>query len=86
MGHGYRLLWENLRLMIEPVGEHWQSFVYDETTGEVLYRAERMSIHGAKVSGVEFALWRLFGESHGQDAESIAERLPWEGADSPLPV
>jgi hypothetical protein len=66
MGHRYRLVWENLRLTVEPHEEHWQAFVYDETTCAVLYRAERMSVHGAKVSGVEFALWHLFGASHGQ--------------------
>jgi hypothetical protein len=63
MGHRYRLVWENLRLTVEPKEEHWQAFVYDETTYAVLYRAERMSVHGAKVSGVEFALWRVLSAS-----------------------
>jgi hypothetical protein len=77
MDEGYRLSWEHLRLTIEPHQSSWQAFVYDETACEILYRTERMTAHGAKVSVVEFALHHLFGAAHGQDAEGICERLGW---------
>ena len=83
MGRRYRLVWENLRLTIEPHDEHWQAFVYDEKACEVLYRAQRMTAQVAKVSVVEFALSHLFGPAHGQDPEGIAERLPWEVMEDP---
>ena len=75
---GYRLVWEHLRLEVESQEEHWQAFVYDETACLILYRAERITAHGAKVSAVEFTLFHLFGPAHGQDAEGITERLGWE--------
>jgi len=75
---GYRLVWNSLRLTVEPHGKQWQASVYDERTFVTLHRTERMTAHGAKVAAVEFALHQRFGAAHGQDADRISEGLAWE--------
>ena len=75
---GWWLDYEHLRLTVEPHEDHWQTFVYDRQTRLVIYRAERMTVHGAKVAAVEFSVVHLGGPDHGQDPESITEGLGWK--------
>jgi hypothetical protein len=75
---GYRLIWNELRLTVEALDREWQAFVYDERRMLLLYRAERLSIHGAKVAAIEFSLGHVFGPDHREDPDRLAERLPWE--------
>ena len=75
---GWWLDYEHLRLTVEPHEESWQIFVYDRNARLVLYRAQRMTEHGAKAAAIEFAVVRLAGPEHGQNPERIAENLVWK--------
>lgn len=75
---GWWLDYERLRLTVEPHEDRWQTFVYDRNARLVLYRARRMTVHGAKVAAVEFALAHLGGSDNGDDPESITEGLGWK--------
>jgi hypothetical protein len=77
IGKGFWLDYEHLRMTVEPHESHWQTFVFDRKASLVLYRAERNTMHGAKVAAMEFALFHLLGPTHGKDPEEIAERLGW---------
>jgi hypothetical protein len=75
---GFWLDFEHLRLTVEPHQDHWQTFVYDRQARLVLYRAERMTVHGAKVAAVEFSVAHLGGPTHGKDPERMAELPVWK--------
>jgi hypothetical protein len=70
--------YEHLRLTVERVRGGWQVFVYDRIAHLVLYQAKRMTVHGAKVAGVEFSLIHLGDPEHRQDPERITESLRWK--------
>jgi hypothetical protein len=72
---GFWLDLDHLRLTVVPGGDHWQAYVYDRVSKLVRYRAERMTVYGAKVAAVEFALAQLGGDP---DSEDITERLRWK--------
>jgi hypothetical protein len=70
--------WEGLRLVVEEREEHWQAFVYDAKSCEVVYTASRMSLGLAKLAAVEFVANYVFGPQHGLNLETIAVMLLWE--------
>jgi hypothetical protein len=74
----YETEWQNLRLVIELRPDHWQAFVYDAESCEVLYAAERMTAGAAKVTALDFALVHRHGPSHNLKPEVVAEMLVWE--------
>ena len=75
---GWWLDLEHLRLTVEPDGEHWEVFVYDRIARLVIYRAKRMTLHGAKIAAVEYALLHLGDPEHRQNPEEVAEALRWK--------
>jgi len=75
---GYWLDLEHLRLTVEPDGKQWQVFVYDRIARLVIYRAKRMTLHGAKTAAVEYALLHLGDPEHRQNPEEVAEALIWK--------
>lgn len=70
--------YEHLLLTIERHEDGWQVFVYDRISKLVIYRAKRMTIYGAKVAAVEFALIHLGTPDHRPDPELVAEGLKWK--------
>jgi hypothetical protein len=72
-----QLIWDNLRLTVEPHGKKWQASVYDMKTFVTLHRTERTNNQSAKVAAVEFAFRYLFGPASRREAERIAERFSW---------
>jgi len=70
--------YEHLRLTIERLDDGWQVFVYDRIAQLVIYRANRLTVHGAKVAAVEFVLIHLGTPDHRQDSEIVAEGLKWK--------
>jgi hypothetical protein len=70
--------YEHLRLTIERLDDGWQVFVYDRIARLVIYRAHRLTVHGAKVAAVEFALIHLGTPDQRQDPEVVAEGLKWK--------
>jgi hypothetical protein len=75
---GLWLDYEHLRLTVERLEDGWQVFVYDRIARLIIYRAARMTVHGAKVAAVEFALIHLGDPDHRQDPERIAQSLKWK--------
>ena len=80
MAEGERLEteWEGLRLVVEKRPDHWQAFVYDPDTCEVLYTAERTTIDEAKFAALEFAAVHAFGPAHDLKLEILSQMLVWE--------
>jgi hypothetical protein len=69
--------YEHLRLTVERHEDGWQVFVYDRIARLVIYRAMRMTIHGAKVAAVDFALIHLGTPEQRQDPGLVAQGLKW---------
>jgi hypothetical protein len=73
----YENEWEGLRLVVEERPEHWQVFVFDPKTCEVIFTASRMSLGLAKLAAVEFVAIHVFGPRHGLNLETITVMLVW---------
>ena len=74
----YQADWGNLRLMVEQYPEHWQVFVYDVPSCEVVHTAERAGIDAAKFAACKFAALNTFGPTHDFRPETLAAMLTWE--------
>ena len=74
----YQTEWEGLRLVVEGRPDHWQCFVYDIETCEVLYTAARLTDEAARMAALEFAIGRLYGPAHDLKPEILIRMLEWE--------
>jgi hypothetical protein len=70
--------WERMRMVVEERFGHWQAFVYNPSSCEVLYTGSRMTMAAAQIAAVDFAAVRAFGAHHDLKLEVIAAMLVWE--------
>ena len=80
MGEGqrYETDWEGLRLVIQEHQEHFQAFVYDPESCEVVYTAKHPNLEVAKCAAVEFAAALRFGPQHGLKPRIVTAMLVWD--------
>jgi len=74
----YTADWYSLRLTVHQDLDYWTSRVNFQGAHKPLYEARRRCLDDAKVAGIEFAIFHVFGTTMRDSPEKVAGALQWK--------